>query len=113
MSSFSSVYSVNRGDGCSPLSPSTSVQTSTPVLSAQQSSIQKSTPVASTSINLPTSTPPPSHNDPRADIQQSTPLSSHAAVENPLVRAGLVPQHLADILATPRADEASNKRPSR
>ena len=35
--------------------------------------------------------------------------SSQAAVENPLVRAGLVPQHLADIFMTINADEVNDK----
>ena len=71
------------------------VQTSTPVLSTPQDQI--ATPQASCSIPQ----------------EQSTTPSSRAAVENPLVRAGLVPQHLADIFMTVHADEANDKRTSR
>ena len=69
------------------------LQMSTPVLSAPtvQSSVGMSTPVSSSSI------------------QQTSPLSSRTAVENPLVRAGLVPQYLADILKTAQTDEASKQ----
>jgi len=70
-----------------------SFQMCTPMLSAPtvQSSVGMSTPVSSSSI------------------QQTSPLSSRTAVENPLVRAGLVPQYLADILKTPQTDEASKQ----
>ena len=41
---------------------------------------------------------------------QSTPVSSfRSPVENPLVRAGLVPVHLADIFATDYADATTEK----
>ena len=45
--------------------------------------------------------------------QQCTTPSSRAAVEKPLVRAGLVPQHVTDIFMTVNADEANDKRTSR
>ena len=44
---------------------------------------------------------------------QLTPPSFRPAVENPLVRAGLVPEHLADIFLTANADEANKARASR
>lgn len=42
-------------------------------------------------------------------IEHSTPTSSRAAVENPLVRAGLVLQHLMDIFQTICADQVSKQ----
>ena len=51
---------------------------------------------------------------PVAPNAQSTPVSSsRSPVENPLVRAGLVPVHLADIFATDYADATTEKRGSR
>ena len=51
---------------------------------------------------------------PVAPNAQSTPVSSfRSPVENPLVRAGLVPAHLADIFATDYADATTEKRGSR
>ena len=44
---------------------------------------------------------------------QLTPPSFRPAVENPLVRAGLVPEHLADIFLTANADEANKACVSR
>ena len=41
----------------------------------------------------------------------STPTSSEVSFENPLVAAGLVPSHLADIFSTPHDDPES--RPKR
>ena len=55
---------------------------------------------------------PPQTSTPQ--YQQLSPLSfTPQAVENPLVKAGLIPQHLADILTTPCADEAAGKKSSR
>ena len=51
---------------------------------------------------------------PVAPNAQSTPVSSfRSPVENPLVHAGLVPVHLADIFATDYADATTEKRGSR
>ena len=55
--------------------------------------IQTSNPVPSTSMDQQAS-PQSFHDNP---LVQPTPISTREAVENPLVRAGLVPQHLADI----------------
>ena len=41
--------------------------------------------------------------------EQATPSSSCAVVQNPLVMAGLVPQHLSDIFLTPQSDAANQK----
>ena len=65
-----------------------------------------STPVASASMSQPV-TPQSSHNR-----EQSTP-SARALVENPLVRVGLVPQHLVDIFVTACAHELNEKPSSR
>ena len=51
---------------------------------------------------------------PVAPNAQSTPVSSsRSPVENPLVRAGLLPAHLADIFATDYADATTEKHGSR
>ena len=73
-------FSSHRDDGYSSprMSTESFVQTSTPVSSAL----------------LKQTTPQSSLNNP---LEHSTPHSSHV-VENPPVKAGLVPQHLADIL---------------
>lgn len=73
--------------------------------SSPRVSTESSTPVSSAPTDRQT-TPQSSLNNPLA---QSTPR----VVENPLVKAGLVPQHLADIFVTGHADETSEKRSSR
>ena len=81
-----SSFSFHSDDGCStPQEPS-------------ELHIMISTPVASAYMGQPV-TPQSSHSR-----EQSTP-SARALVENPLVRAGFVPQHIADIFVTACAHE--------
>ena len=72
---------------------------------SNESFTQTSTPVPSASVDQQ-ALPRSSHSNP---MVQHTPLSFREAVENPLVRAGLVPQLLADIFFTARADEVNDK----
>ena len=63
-----------------------------------------STPVTSTGSVLQPATP---------QSQENTTLRSRPSVENSIVRAGLIPQHLVDIFLTPHADNSTEKHPSR
>ena len=84
---------------CSSSSPATTVDADTSVPESSQSFSEVSIiPETPTSITV---TPP----------LTSTPTSSEASFENPLVAAGLVPSHLADIFSTPHDDPES--RPKR
>ena len=68
-------------------------------------------PSSSTLIRSPTTDEPVTPR-PSVNLETSTPTSCPSA-QNPLVRAGLVPQHLADILSTSLTDEVTENRPSR
>ena len=81
------------------------------------SSSAATSPVPSTSTPILSPTPdepvvPPVPPRPSVNLETSTPTSCPSA-QNPLVRAGLVPQHLADILSTSLTDEVTENRPSR
>ena len=104
---MSSLSSTNPDDGY--CSPQTTAAPSGPT------TVTPATPEANIPVTVDYTPVTTSVNQtPVAPNAQSTPVSSsRSPVENPLVRAGLVPVHLADIFATDYADATTEKCGSR